>query len=77
MRRPALEHRNSPPCTRGFLFEVRRKRETQPFFRDRDLFFNQLDLLFFGTTSLYIYRRGFVRFVKEHGAAGGRGGSHL
>ncbi len=42
--------------TCGFLFEIRQKLETELFFRDRDLFSNQLDLVFLDTTSVFVYR---------------------
>jgi hypothetical protein len=40
----------------GFLFDVRQDLERRLFFRDRDLFSMQLDLVFVDTTSLYVYR---------------------
>lgn len=40
----------------GFLFDVRQDLEQRLFFRDRDLFSMQLDLVFIDTTSLYVYR---------------------
>ncbi len=43
--------------TTGFLAEVREALEEQIFYRDRDLFTQQLDLVFIDTTSLLIYRR--------------------
>jgi hypothetical protein len=42
--------------TCGFLFDVRQNLERRLFFRDRDLFSMQLDLVFVDTTSLYVYR---------------------
>ncbi len=42
--------------TTGFLAEVREELEQELFFRDRDLFTQQLDLVFIDTTSLYVYR---------------------
>src|SRR3989475_27209 len=42
--------------TCGFLFDVRQELERRLFFRDRDLFSMQLDLVFVDTTSLYVYR---------------------
>ena len=42
--------------TCGFLFDVRQELERRLFFRDRELFSMQLDLVFVDTTSLYIYR---------------------
>jgi hypothetical protein len=42
--------------TTGFLHEVRFELERELFFRDRDLFSQQLDLLFLDTTSTYVYR---------------------
>ncbi len=42
--------------TCGFLFEVRQDLERRLYFRDRDLFSTELDLVFVDTTSLYVYR---------------------
>jgi hypothetical protein len=42
--------------TCGFLFDIRQELEQRLYFRDRDLFSNQLDLIFLDTTSLYVYR---------------------
>lgn len=42
--------------TCGFLFDIRQNLETELFFRDRDLFSNQLDLVFLDTTSVFVYR---------------------
>jgi hypothetical protein len=42
--------------TCGFLGEVRQALERRLYFRDRDLFSLQLDLVFIDTTSLYVYR---------------------
>jgi hypothetical protein len=39
-----------------FLLEVRQELERRLYFHDRDLFSTQLDLIFLGTTSLYVYR---------------------
>jgi hypothetical protein len=40
----------------GFLAEVRSELERELFTRDRDLFSQELDLLFIDTTSVYVYR---------------------
>jgi hypothetical protein len=40
----------------GFLAEVRSELERELFRRDRDLFSQELDLLFIDTTSVYVYR---------------------
>jgi len=53
----------------GFLHDVRGDLERELFFRDRDLFSQQLDVIFLDTTSTYVYRdaetdyrkRGFSR----------------
>lgn len=42
--------------TNGFLAEVREELEQELFFRDRDLFSQELDLVFMDTTSVYVYR---------------------
>jgi len=42
--------------TTGFLFDVRQDLETQLFLQDRDLFNQELDVIFLDTTSVYIYR---------------------
>lgn len=42
--------------TNGFLAEVREDLEHELFFRDRDLFSQELDLAFMDTTSIYVYR---------------------
>jgi hypothetical protein len=42
--------------TCGFLWDVRQELERRLYFRDRDLFSMQLDLVFIDTTSLYVYR---------------------
>jgi len=42
--------------TNGFLAEVREELERALFLRDRDLFSQELDLVFLDTTSVYIYR---------------------
>jgi hypothetical protein len=42
--------------TCGFVFAVRQDLEPRLFFRDRDLFSTQLDLVFVDTTSLCVYR---------------------
>ncbi|MGB7295560.1 MAG: hypothetical protein WBC70_08210 [Candidatus Aminicenantales bacterium] len=40
----------------GFLAEVREEIERALFLRDRDLFSQELDLVFLDTTSVYVYR---------------------
>lgn len=42
--------------TCGFLADVRGDLERELFFRDRDLFHQELDLVFLDTTSTYVYR---------------------
>lgn len=42
--------------TCGFLSEVREELERELFFRDRDLFSRELDLVFLDTTSTYVHR---------------------
>jgi hypothetical protein len=42
--------------TVGFLAEVRAELERELFLRERDLFSQELDLVFVDTTSLYVYR---------------------
>jgi len=42
--------------TAGWLYEVREELERELFFQDRDLFHQELDLVFLDTTSTYIYR---------------------
>jgi transposase len=42
--------------TTGFLHEIRYDLERELYFRDRDLFNRQLDLIFLDTTSTYVYR---------------------
>jgi len=42
--------------TTGFLADVRADLERELFLRDRDLFSQELDLLFLDTTSVYVYR---------------------
>lgn len=42
--------------TTGFLAEVRAELERELFERDRDLFTQQLDLVFLDTTSVFVYR---------------------
>lgn len=43
--------------TTGFLAEVREELEWELFERERDLFTQQLDLVFLDTTSVFVYRR--------------------
>jgi hypothetical protein len=51
--------------TTGFLHEVRSELERELFFRDRDLFSQQLDLLFLDTTSTYVYREEETEYRKR------------
>ena len=51
--------------TTGFLHEVRSELERELFFRDRDLFSQQLDLLFLDTTSTYVYRDEETEYRKR------------
>jgi Transposase DDE domain len=60
--------------TTGFLAQVREELECELFARDRNLFTQQLDLIFLDTTSLYVYRteetewrkRGYSRDHRPH-----------
>jgi hypothetical protein len=51
--------------TAGWLYEVREELERDLFFRDRDLFTQELDLVFLDTTSTYIYRDEETKFCKR------------
>jgi hypothetical protein len=51
--------------TVGWLSEVRDDLERELFFRDRDLFNQELDLVFIDTTSTYIYRDEETEFAKR------------
>jgi hypothetical protein len=51
--------------TTTFLHEVRSELERELFFRDRDLFSQQLDLLFLDTTSTYVYRDEETEYRKR------------
>jgi hypothetical protein len=51
--------------TTNFLHEVRSELERELFFRDRDLFSQQLDLLFLDTTSTYVYRDEETEYRKR------------
>jgi hypothetical protein len=48
--------------TAGWLYEVREPLERELFFRDRDLFTQELDLVFLDTTSTYVYRDEETKF---------------
>lgn len=49
----------------GFLHDIRYELEKELFFRDRDLFTQQLDLIFLDTTSTYVYRRTETDYRKR------------
>jgi hypothetical protein len=51
--------------TTGFLHAVRSELERELFFRDRDLFTQQLDLVFLDTTSTYVYRDEETEYRKR------------
>jgi len=51
--------------TAGWLCEVREELERDLFFRDRDLFTQELDLVFLDTTSTYVYRDEETEFCKR------------
>lgn len=51
--------------TVGWLWNVREELERQLFFRDRDLFTQELDLVFLDTTSTYIYRDEETEYAKR------------
>jgi len=49
----------------GFLHDVRHNLERELFFQDRDLFSQQLDLIFLDTTSTYVYRDEETHYRKR------------
>jgi transposase len=51
--------------TVGWLWDVRQDLERLLFFRDRDLFTQELDLVFIDTTSTYIYRDEETEYAKR------------
>jgi hypothetical protein len=51
--------------TNGFLAEVREDLERELFNHDRDLFSQQLDLVFLDTTSVYVYRAEETQWRKR------------
>lgn len=51
--------------TVGWLSEVRDDLESELFWRDRDLFNRELDLVFIDTTSTYVYRDEETEFCKR------------
>lgn len=51
--------------TVGWLAEMREELERELFFRDRDLFTQDLDLVFLDTTSTYIYRAQETEYAKR------------
>ncbi|MBZ0272724.1 IS1634 family transposase [bacterium] len=51
--------------TVGWLAEVREELERMLFFRDRDLFHQEIDLVFLDTTSTYVYRDQETAFCKR------------
>jgi hypothetical protein len=51
--------------TVGWLFENRYELERELFFRDRDLFNQELDLVFLDTTSTRVYRSGETEYTKR------------
>jgi hypothetical protein len=51
--------------TVGWLFGHREELERELFFRDRDLFHQELDLVFLDTTSTYIYREKETEYAKR------------
>lgn len=51
--------------TTNFLHDVRYDLERELFFRDRDLFGQQLDLVFIDTTSTYVYRDEETEYRKR------------
>jgi hypothetical protein len=51
--------------TTGFLSEVRENLECALFERDRDLFTQELDLVFLDTTSVYVYRSEETQWRKR------------
>lgn len=51
--------------TVGWLWDIREELERQLFFRDRNLFTQELDLVFIDTTSTYIYRDDETEYAKR------------
>ena len=51
--------------TTGFLHEIRYPLEQKLFLQDRDLFSQQLDLVFLDTTSTYVYRQEETTYRKR------------
>jgi hypothetical protein len=51
--------------TVAWLAEVRERLERELFFRDRDLFTQELDLVFLDTTSTYVYRAEETEWTKR------------
>jgi hypothetical protein len=51
--------------TVGWLFEKRSELERELFFRDRDLFHQELDLVFLNTTSTRVYRSEETEWTKR------------
>ena len=51
--------------TVGWLWDVREELERELFFRDRDLFNQELDLVFIDTTSTYVYRAEETEYAKR------------
>ena len=51
--------------TVGWLGEVREKLERELFFRDRDLFRQDVDLVFLDTTSTYVYRDDETEYARR------------
>jgi len=51
--------------TVGWLAEIREELERELFFQDRDLFNQELDLVFLDTTSTYVYRDEETEFCKR------------
>lgn len=51
--------------TCGFLSEVRGSLEQELFFKDHDLFSQELDLVFLDTTSTYVYRDGETELCRR------------
>ncbi len=51
--------------TVGWLCEVRTELEQELFFRDRDLFGQELDLVFLDTTSTFVYRDEETEFLRR------------
>jgi len=51
--------------TCAFLSEVRERLETELFLKDRDLFHQELDLVFLDTTSTFVYRDGETELFRR------------